>query len=111
MKKAVDMIKGKFPNVDFENIKIQRGTGKNAGKIVAKGSRGGEYKVLKDDESSLTKSFLDSFKNKLGPRAEEILAQDRNTAVEQRQRLEGAEKQLRESEKIDKQIDEESQEI
>ena len=66
---------------------------------------------MKEDESDLTKSFLDSFKRKLAPRAEEIIAQDRNTAVEQRQRLEGAERQLRESEKIDKQIDEESQEI
>ena len=32
MKKAVDMIKGKFPNVDFEIIKIRRGTKGNAGK-------------------------------------------------------------------------------
>ena len=68
MKKAVDMIKGKFPNVDFEIIKIRRGTKGNAGKIVAKGPRGGEYKILKDDESDLTKSFLDSFKSNHCPR-------------------------------------------
>ena len=48
-------------------------------KIVAIGPRGGEYKILKDDESDLTKSFLDSFKSKLGPRPEEIIAQDRDT--------------------------------
>ena len=39
MKKAVDMVKEKFTNVDFEIIKVRRGTGKNSGKIVAKGPR------------------------------------------------------------------------
>ena len=95
MKKAVDMIKAKFPSVNFEIVEIRRGTGKNTGNIVAIGTRGGEYKVLKDDESDLTKSFLDSFKKKLGPRAEEILLQDRNTIQEQRQRLAEAENQER----------------
>ena len=69
MKKCVDMIKAKFPSANFEIMKIRRGSGKNSGNIVAIGARGGEYKVLKDDESDLTKSFLDSFKTKLGPRA------------------------------------------
>ena len=79
MKKAVDMIKAKFPSTDFDIVKIRRGSGKNTGSIVAIGARGGEYKVMKDDESDLTKSFLDSFKKKLGPRAKEILLEDRNT--------------------------------
>ena len=95
MKKSVDMIKAKFPRANFDAFKIRRGTGKNAGKIVAIGSRGGEYKILKDDESDLTKSFFDSFKNKLGTRAEEILIEDRNTIQEQRQRLTEAENQQR----------------
>ena len=89
------MIKAKFPRANFDAFKIRRGTGKNAGKIVAIGSRGGEYKILKDDESDLTKSFFDSFKNKLGTRAEEILIEDRNTIQEQRQRLTEAENQQR----------------
>ena len=97
MKKSVDMIKAKFPRANFEIIKIRRGCGKNAGKIVAIGGRGGEYKVLKDDESDLTKSFLAGFKNKLGPRAEEIILQDRNTIQEQRQRLAEAENQERQA--------------
>ena len=67
MKKAVDMIKAKFPSANFEIVKIRRGSGKNTGSILAKGTRGGEYKVLKDDESDLTKSFLDAFKKKTGP--------------------------------------------
>ena len=95
MKKSVDMIKAKFPRANFDAIKIRRGNGKNVGKIVAIGSRGGEYKILKDDESDLTKSFLDSFKNKLGTRAEEILIEERNAIQEQRQRLAEAENQER----------------
>ena len=63
MKKSVDMIKAKFPRANFEAFKIRRGSDKNEGKIVAIGSRGGEHKILKDDESDLTKNFFDSFKN------------------------------------------------
>ena len=66
MKKAVDMIKTKFPKVNFEKVKVRRGTGKKCWKIVAIGVKGGEYKILKDDESDLTKSFLDSFKKDWG---------------------------------------------
>ena len=62
MKRAVDMIKAKFPRANFEIMKIRRGTGKNSGKVVAIGSRGGEYKILRDDESDLTKSFLTASK-------------------------------------------------
>ena len=67
MKKSIDMIKAKFPRADIEKLRIQRGTGKNAGKIIAKGFMGGEYKILKENESDLTKSFLDRFKKKPGP--------------------------------------------
>ena len=107
IKKAVDFIKEKFPTANFENIKIRRGTGKNTGQVVAIGPKGGEYKVLKGDESGLMKNFLDSFKNKLGPSSEEIISQDRNTAVEQRQRLAEAESQQREAAaEIDKELQE-----
>jgi len=33
LKKAVDMIKDKFPKANFEKIKIRRGTGKMRGKL------------------------------------------------------------------------------
>ena len=89
------MIKAKFPRADFEIMKIRRGTGKNLGKIVAIGAKGGEYKILKDDESDLKKSFLDSFKTKPGLRAEETILQDHNTIQKQRQRLAEAENQER----------------
>ena len=111
MKNAVDMIKAKFPSADFEIMKIRRGSGKNTGNIVAIGTRGGEYKILKDDGSDLTKSFLDSFKKKLGPRAEEILLEDRNTIQEQRQRLAEAENQERLANALAAEKEKEEQEI
>ena len=91
MEKSLDMVKAKFPKANFKIIKIQRG----CGKIVAIGSKGREYKILKKDESDLSKSFLDSFKNKLVPRAEEITAQDCKIIQKQRKRLGEAENQER----------------
>ena len=69
-----------------------------------------EYKILKDDESGLTKSFLDAFKNKLGPKSEEIIAKDHDTIQEQRQRLVEAERQLKEADKIAVEKEKEEQE-
>ncbi|KAL9958537.1 hypothetical protein ACROYT_G035569 [Oculina patagonica] len=100
LKKAVDMIKGKFPKANFEKIKIRRGKGKNEGKIVAVGTKKGEYKILKENESGFMKSFLDSFKDELGPSAEDLIAQDNESIRDERQRLREAERQrLREAEK------------
>ena len=111
IKKSVDMIKAKFSSADFESFKIRRGSGKNSGKIVAIGVRGGEYKILKDDESDLTQSFIDSFKKKLGTRAEEIILQDRSTIQEQRQRLTEAENQERLANALAAEKEKEEQEL
>ena len=113
MKKAIDMIKAKFPRAN-ENIiskMIKRGTGKNLGKIVAKGPKGGEYKILKEDEKDFMKSFLDNFEKDLGPRAEEIIAQDNAEIRENRQRLKEAEKQLRDAEKLASEKEKAAQEV
>ena len=111
IKKTVDMIKAKFPKAKFESIKIRRGTRKNEGKIVAIGVKGGEYKILKDDESDLTKNFFDSFKKKLGPRTEGIILQDRNIIQEQRQRLTEAENQERQANALAAEKEKEEQEM
>ena len=111
MKKAVDMIKAKFPSADLKIMKIRRGTGKNTGNIVAIGTRGGEYKILKDDGSDLTKNFSDSFKKTLGQRAEEILLEDLNTIQEQRQRLAEAENQERLANALAAEKEKEEQEV
>ncbi|KAL9958220.1 hypothetical protein ACROYT_G035205 [Oculina patagonica] len=94
------MIKGKFPKANFEKIKIRRGKGKNEGKIVAVGTKKGEYKILKENESGFMKSFLDSFKDELGPSAEDLIAQDNESIRDERQRLREAEKQLQEAQKL-----------
>jgi len=113
LKKAVDMIKDKFPKADFEKIPIRRGKKEeNVGKIVAVGPSGkSEYKILKDDESGFMKSFLKNFKDKLGPEAEEIIDEDRDTIREQRQRLREAEIQLQQAETLYSQREEEKKEV
>ena len=111
MKKAVDMIKGKFARANFEKIKIRRGTGKNLGKIVAVGPNRGEYKILKDDDTDFMKSFLNAFKKDLGPRTKEIIAQDNDEIRENRQRLREAEKELRDAEKLASEREKAAQEV
>ena len=111
MKKAVDMIKGKFARANFEKMKIRRGTGKNLGKIVAVESKGGEYKILKDDDTDFMKSFLDAFKKDLGPQTKEIIAQDNDEIRENQQRLTEAEKQLRDAEKLASEREKKAQEL
>ena len=100
MKKSVDMILAKHSKADIEKLKIRRGKGKGSGKIVAIRPKGGQYQIIKNDESGLLRSFTEAFKRILGPTAEEIIAEDRDTIQEQRQRVEEAEKQQREAEKI-----------
>ncbi|KAL9973501.1 hypothetical protein ACROYT_G019970 [Oculina patagonica] len=101
LKKAVDTIKGKFPKAKFEKIRsLEEGTGKNEGKIVAIGTKKGEYKILKDNESGFMKNFLDSFKDELGPSAEDLIAQDNESIRYERQILREAEKQIQEGQKI-----------
>jgi len=107
MKRAVDFIRGKYPHADIEKLKIRRGKAKATGKIVAIGSRGGQYQILKEDESGFTKAFIEKFKSKLGPPAEEILLKDRGTIQEQSQRYEEAKKQQQDAETIAKKRDEE----
>jgi len=57
------------------------------------------------------KRFLDSFKDQLGPRAEEIIAEDRDTIREQRQSLIEAEIQLQQVETLSSQREEEKKEV
>ena len=66
---------------------------------------------MKDDGSDLRKSFLDSFKDKLGPRAEEVIVEDRDTIQEQHQRAAYAEKQLEQANALAAEREKEAQEI
>ena len=106
--KAIDetnrLIQDKFPQVDFSRID-PIGFGKkpeNRGEIVTfgrgKGGKYGETRILKKDGSGLLKAFTDKFKKALGPRAEEVIAQDNQDIREDRQKVKAGEQDLREKE-------------
>ena len=95
-KSVLDRFKKVFPEFSTKKFAVIKGTGK----IVAIGKKGGEYKIMKDDWTDFTKNFLDSFKDELGPSAGDIIAEDRDTIREQRQRLIESENQLKQTEDI-----------
>ena len=101
VEKAIDFIKKSFPKADFRKIDpialSKKGTNSE---IVSLGPKGGETKIFKQDGSGFLRSFTDKFSKSLGPSAEQIIAEDRDTIQEQSQRLAEAEKQQREAETI-----------
>ena len=68
------------------------------------GPKGGEEPVFKQDGSGFLKSFTDRFKNSLGPITEELIAKNNQERRE-------AEKQLKEHESLDSQIQKENDEL
>jgi len=85
VKKAYEYIKGRFPKVDFKKLG-PIGFGKKQSTqsdIVSYGPKGGETLIFKKDGSGFLKSFTDKFKNTLGPSAEQIIAEDRNTSQQE----------------------------
>ena len=110
--RALNFIKSKFPRADLARLDPIGFSKKGArADIVSFGPKGGETKIFKKGGSELQKNFIDRFSKSLGPSAEEIIAQDRNSIQEQRQRLVEAEKQQREADIIAAERDEESREI
>ena len=106
------LIKARYPNANFKNLVIRFST-KKPMDIVVVGPKGGETKIVLNDGSGLQKSFLNQtyVKKALGQQAEQIIEEDRNTAAQQRQRLEEAEKQEMEAQKIVAEKEKEAQEI
>ena len=110
--RALNFIKSKFPRVDIARLGPIGFSKKGArADIVSFGPKGGETKIFKKGGSELQKNFIDRFSKSLGPSAEEIIAQDRDSIQEQRQRLVEAERQQKEADIIAAERDEESQEI
>ena len=64
----------------------------NEDTIVRFGPKGGETEIFKKDGSGLLKSFTDRFKQALGPRTEDPLAEENKEIREEKQRLKEAEK-------------------
>jgi len=98
--RAIDFIKKRFPKADFKKLP-PIGISKNSAQadIVSFGPKGGETKIFKNDGSGFLKSFTDKFSKSLGPSAEQIITEDRETIREERQRLEISEKELQELKK------------
>ena len=78
------------------------GFGKKAYELFTKDRWGGQQ---------LNPKLTKEIKQSLGRRAEQIIEEDRNTAAQQRQRFEEAEKQLREADEITAEREKEAQEI
>ena len=93
-------IKDKFPNVDFYKLG-PIGLGKkpeNRFSFVKFGSRTGESRIMKADNSDLLKSFVDSNKKALGESAEELTAEKTQEEKDLRLKLLEEEKQLKDKE-------------
>ena len=106
------LIKANYPNAKLDGLVIGFSK-KRPMDIVVFGPKGGETKIVLNDGSALQRSFLNLtyVKKALGQQAEQIIEEDRNTAAQQRQRLEEAEKQFMEAQKIAAEREKEAQEI
>ena len=98
---AIDFIKKRFSKVDLKKIRpnwFQQKRFTNRNRFIrAKRWRDPNFKK---DGSSFLKSFTEKFSKSLGPSAKEIIAEDRDTIQEHRQKLDEPIKQQIESEKI-----------
>ena len=109
---VIDRLKRVFTNFKESSFAIMKGTKeKTKGKIVAVGTGGGEYKIMKDDGINFTQSFLDKFADKIGPRAADVIVEDRDTIREMKQRQKESEKQLQQVEKLASQREQEKKEL
>jgi len=100
---VIDRLKRVFTNFKESSFAIMKGTkGKTKGKIVALGKRGGENKIMKDDGTDFTDSFLKMFEDKIGPRTADVIVEDRDTIREMKQRQKEAENQLQQAEKLER---------
>jgi len=112
LERAKEIIRRRFPKVDFKKLgPIGFSKKGNQSEIVSFGPRGGESKIFKLGGEGLQKSFTDAKKAALGPRAEDIIAEDRDNIREQHQRLTEAEIQLQQAETLSSQREEEKKEV
>jgi len=79
--RTIDFIKNRFPKADLKKIgPISFGKKTAAlGEIVLLRPKGGKTPIFKKDGSGFLKSFTDKFSKSLGPSAEQIMAEDRET--------------------------------
>ena len=112
LNQALEFIKRRFPSVDFKKLGPIGFSKKGArADIVSFGPKSGETQIFKKDGSGFLKGFTEKFSRSLGPSAEQILVEERDTIQENQQRLVEAERQQREAEKIVAEKEKEQQEM
>jgi len=112
IERAREKIRRWFPKVDFKKLgPIGFSKKGNESEIVSFGPSGGDYKIFKIGHKGLQKTFTDAKKAALGPRAEDIIVEDRDTIREQHQRLIETETQLQQAETLSSQREEEKKEV
>ena len=84
--RAREIITKRFSKVNFAKLG-QIGFSKKGddAKIVLFGPKGGESDIFKKNDSDLLKSLTDRFKNSLGSKAEDIIAEDNKSIREEKQ--------------------------
>lgn len=102
LKAALEFIRRKFKNADFgkiDPIGFSKKTG-NETELVTSGKRGGETSIFRKDGKGLLQGFINKFQGEkgLGKPTEEIIAEDRITELENKQRADEAEKQFKDFE-------------
>ena len=113
VEKVKDFIKKRYPKADLKRLG-PIGFGKKSGNqasVVSFGPKGGETKMFKSGCSDFLKSFTDKNSAALGPRAEDIIFEDRDSIRETRQTLKEAEIQLKQAEKLSSQREEEKKKL
>ena len=109
-----DALTRRFPEASAINLETSYSkTGRLQVKMYGTGKK--SYPLFTKDAKTglerLNPSLPKEIKNSLGKSSEQIIEEDRNTAAQQRQRLEEAEKQLQEADKIAAEREKEAQEI
>ena len=88
-----EQLKIRFPKVDLSKIVVGIGGRKGTvGQVVALGPKGGETPIFKQN-NTLTQAFQRQYGSYLGPSAEEIIVEDRESLAQTNQRLKEAQQQ------------------
>ena len=88
-----EQLKVRFPKVDVSKIVVSLGGRKGTvGKAVALGPKGGETPIFKQD-NTLTQAFQRQYGSYLGPSAEKIIVEDRESLAQTTQRIKEAKQQ------------------
>ena len=115
LKSVSERIKSSFPAAKMDFFKIGMGSGANEGQPVVfyTGKNGNEYEeaIFWKNQEKFLKRFTDKFSDKLGPRAETIISEDKKTIAELKKNCQKAMKELKSNQRLQDSIIEVREEI